>query len=399
MNVLSLFDGIACGYEALKRANIKVDKYYASEIDKYAIQVSTKNHPDIIQLGDVRELDKTTLPKIDLLIGGSPCQDLSIAKKDRKGLDGERSGLFWEYVKVLNQVKPTYFLLENVASMSKTDKETITEIMGVEPILINSALVSGQQRKRLYWTNIPGVTQPEDKGIKLADVLENGMATEIKSYCITSSYKSTAFSDRLKRHNRSIVAVPTKNQQKSNCITATYAKTSLNDDLSKQSKTTVAEPIGCAFRSWPRNTKENRIRNHLEIRKDDKSNCLTNNAMHSMICEPIRVGEFGKGGQGDRIYSVQGKSVCLSANGGGKGAKTGLYKIDLPDGDYYIRKLTPLECERLQTLDDGYTDVGISNTQRYKCVGNAWTVDIIAHIFSFMDKESKNEIQKKTDRS
>jgi len=351
INVLSLFDGISCGYEALKRANIKFDNYFASEVDKYAIQVSSKNHSDIIQLGDVKELDTTTLPKIDLLIGGSPCQDLSIAKQNRKGLDGERSGLFWEYVKILEEVKPKYFLLENVASMSKADKETITEIMGVEPILINSALVSGQQRKRLYWTNIPGVTQPEDKGIKLSDVLENGTAFTEKSYCVTATINNAQLKHTLEKHTRTMVAVPAK---------------------------------GCAFRSWPRNTKENRIRNHLEIRKDDKSNSLTLQRTDSMVCEPIRLGEIGKTGQANRVYSVQGKSVCLNANGGGGGAKTGLYKIDLPDGDYYIRKLTPIECERLQTLPDGYTDVGISNTQRYKCVGNAWTVDVIAHIFSFI---------------
>ena len=348
MNVLSLFDGISCGYEALIRANIKVDKYFASEIDKYAIQVSSKNHPDIIQVGDIKELDTTTLPKIDLLIGGSPCQDLSIAKQNRKGLGGERSGLFWEYVRILEEVKPKYFLLENVASMSKADKETITEIIGVEPILINSALVSGQQRKRLYWTNIPGVTQPKDKGIKLADIIENGLTDRLKARAVTSSVGRTTTREYFKKQQNTMVAIPIK---------------------------------GCALR-----TREIPKSKHLEVRKDDKSNCLTNNAMHSMICKPIRVGEFGKGGQGDRIYSVQGKSVCLSANGGGKGAKTGLYKIDLPDGDYYIRKLTPLECERLQTLSDFYTDAGISNTQRYKCIGNAWTVDVIAHILNSLKR-------------
>ena len=162
MNVLSLFDGISCAYEALNRSQIKINSYYASEIDKHAIIVSRANHPDIIQLGDVQEIKGNMLPKIDLLIGGSPCQDLSIAKKDRKGLEGNRSGLFWEYVRLLTETKPTYFILENVASMPKKDKDIITEAIGVEPVLFNASLVSAQCRKRLFWTNIK-FELPEDK--------------------------------------------------------------------------------------------------------------------------------------------------------------------------------------------------------------------------------------------
>lgn len=136
----------------------------------------------------------------------------------------------------------------------------------------------------------------------------------------------------------------------------------------------VAEPV-------PINTYFNgeKTEQHIEIREDGKSNCLTTVQKDSLVCSPVRIGQYGKGGQGQRIYSVVGKSVTLSANGGGQGAKTGLYKIDLPDGDYIIRKLTPIEAERLQTLPDNYT-AGISNTQRYKCIGNGWTVDVIAHI-------------------
>ena len=168
------------------------------------------------------------------------------------------------------------------------------------------------------------------------------------------------------------------NREKSPCITA-------NDDLSKQIKATGASLLkGCALRTWSRNNKENRIYDHLEIRKDKKSNALTSKEKNTMACKPLKVGTVGKKDfMGSRVYSVSGKSVCLLANGG-VGAKTGLYKIDLPDGDYYVRKLTPLECERLQTLPDNFTNVGISNTQRYKCLGNAWTVDVIAHILSFI---------------
>ena len=376
MNVLSLFDGISCARFSLEKSKIKIGRYYASEIDKYAIKVSLKNYPDIIQLGNVKDivihngfLFRNTIGnrevKIDLLIGGSPCQDLSIAGK-RKGLSGERSGLFWEYVRILKEVKPKYFILENVASMSKENKQIITDALGVEPIMINAALVSAQQRKRLFWTNIKNVTQPEDRNIFLKDILENGITDRLKSYCIDANYAKGANWDQYKKMGRR---------------------------------------------------------------------------------QLIRIGKLNNGGQADRIYSIEGKSVSLSANGGGRGAKTGLYHIPHgfikekiteenkyptlcgqnpgskhlicvgnvnPSGkgmngyvydskgksptistnkgegskilvNNLIRKLTPIECERLQCLPDNYTD-GISNSQRYKCLGNAFNVDVVAHILSFIKK-------------
>ena len=347
MRVLSLFDGISCGRLALERAGISVEVYYASEIDKYAISVSEKNYPDIIRLGDVREIDFTQfIGKIDLIIGGSPCQDLSIAKKNRQGLEGEKSGLFWKFVEAVETIKPKYFMLENVASMSKENKKIITDALGVEPVLINSALVSAQQRKRLYWCNW-FVDQPEDKGILLQDILETGEAWSEKSVCLTANYNGAHFPHDYLWHQRQM----------------------------------VAENIGCAFRSRGKEK-------HLEVRKDKKANALTSVLTDCAICHPIQVGCKGKNAQANRIYSVRGKSVCLNANGGGGGAKTGLYKIDLPDGDYFVRKLTPIECERLQTLPDNYTD-GVSKTQRYKCTGNAWTVDVIAHIFTALKKKKE----------
>jgi DNA (cytosine-5)-methyltransferase 3A len=322
LTVLSLFDGISCGRVALQRANIPVGKYYASEIDKYAMQVTQKNWPDTVQLGDVKEVWARNLPKIDLLIGGSPCQDLSIAKNNRKGLQGARSGLFWHYVRLLRTCKPKYFLLENVASMPKEAKEIITRELGADPILINSALVSAQQRKRLYWTNIPNITQPEDKGIILSDVLETeGVGVDVEN------------------QGRTLC----KKVNKGGALMARDYK-----GFGNQRMTGVAEPMRVPERIG-----------NIQGQKDNTAN---------------------------RIYSVRGKSVSLKANGGGGGAKTGLYKIDLPDGEYVIRKLTPLECERLQTLPDNYT-AGISNTQRYKCIGNGWTVDVISHIFSFIPME------------
>lgn len=179
MNVLSLFDGISCGKIALERANIKVDKYYASEIDKNAIKISSKNYPDIIQLGDITKITEDDLKKImpiDLIIGGSPCQDLSIYKFDRgqvKGLEGEKSSLFYHYLRILKFVKPRYFLLENVP-MQKQWEDIITNLMGVNPIMINSNLVCAADRKRLYWTNIPNISQPEDKNIILKDIVIDG---------------------------------------------------------------------------------------------------------------------------------------------------------------------------------------------------------------------------------
>jgi len=177
MNVLSLFDGISCGHIALDRADIEVANYYASEISEYAIKITQKNYPSTIQLGDITLINEEKLKqigKIDLLIGGSPCQDLSVYKFDRgevTGLNGEKSGLFYHYARILKYIKPKYFLLENVPMQQKW-KDLITEMLGVEPVIINSNLVSGADRKRLYWTNIPNITQPQDKGIILQDIVQ-----------------------------------------------------------------------------------------------------------------------------------------------------------------------------------------------------------------------------------
>ena len=207
MKVLSLFDGISAARQALKELNIDCE-YYASEIDKFAIQVAKANHPDIIHIGDVKNLFKyhhfndgrysqfynMKRGDINLLIGGSPCQDLSIAKKDRKGLKGDRSSLFYEYLRILNETKPKYFILENVASMSKESQEIITkELFDIEPVMINSALLTAQNRKRLYWVGklIDGeykqvkIEQPEDQKIYLKDILENGLAYQEKSNSFT----------------------------------------------------------------------------------------------------------------------------------------------------------------------------------------------------------------------
>jgi len=204
MKVLSLFDGISCGQVALERCGVKIDEYYSSEIDKMAISVTQKNYPKTKQLGSVLDVSWFGLPKIDLLIGGSPCQGFSTAGK---GLNFEdsRSKLFFEFVRILQELKPKYFLLENVY-MKKEWQDIISNLLGVEPIDINSSLVSAGLRRRLYWTNIPRVTLPEDKGVMLEDVLDNAYSDKDKSYCIDANYgKGSNLKRYLHRGSRQIV--------------------------------------------------------------------------------------------------------------------------------------------------------------------------------------------------
>ena len=193
MKVLSLFDGMSCGQIALNKLGFNIEKYYASEIKPHAIEATQYNFPDTIQLGDVRFLEKERISElgIDLLIGGSPCQDLSIIKQNRKGLKGDKSALFWEYVRILKILKPKYFLLENVASMKNIDKEIITNALGVEPILINSSVVSAQHRRRLYWTNIPIQEELIDKNVVLNDIVDRDNLPQEKM-----SDKKRAFIER-----------------------------------------------------------------------------------------------------------------------------------------------------------------------------------------------------------
>ena len=431
IKVVSLFDGISCGRVALDRAGIAVSSYEAFEIDKYAKSISRYNYPDIRQHGDVLDADFTQFAGYDLVMGGSPCTFWSIAKAKREvDKDGIGWKLFMRFVEAVRQVQPKYFLYENVASMPKNIKAYISEELGCESVLINSALVSAQHRKRLYWTNIPGITQPEDRGILLRDIIDSGMTCRDKSYCIDACYYKGGSKTRLDNQSgkrqmvyepvtassqtphrslpsgdeSSLCSVappfPTKPdgfagalRDKSQTILSTLHKENALSML-KRGKTGLfvaqeVEEVGAALRT--RDDEAGRFK-RLEVRDDGKLNALTTTQTDSVVCSPVRVGEFGSGGQGNRIYSVHGKTIALMANGGGRGGKVGLYKIDLPDGDYYVRKLTPVEAERCQTLPDNYTAMGIddkgktvkiSNTQRYKSIGNGWTVDAIAHIFSF----------------
>lgn len=345
MNVLSLFDGMSCGQLALQRSGIQVNKYYASEIDKYAIKIAQKNFPNTVQLGDVVNVKSHHVDKIDLLIGGSPCQGFSFAGK-QLNFDDPRSKLFFEFVRLLNELKPKYFLLENV-KMKKESEDVITKYLGVKPIMINSALVSAQNRQRLYWTNIPGITQPEDKGILLKDILEDGYVTDEmttkdnKSYAITATYNGAVVENSITRKQRTMIAKIEKPIRVGTAVDIKgydILKRVYSPDGKSPTLTTMQgghrEPkIICgAYRG--RYNQDGSIKQNLELRKDDKTNSLT---------------------------TVQKDNVLIT------------------DKSYW-RKLTPIECERLQTVPDNYTK-GVSNTQRYKMLGNGWTIDVIAHIF------------------
>ena len=270
MNTLSLFDGISCGQVALERAGIKVKQYFSSEIDKYAIKVTQKNYPNTIQLGDVKDIDLEILPKIDLLIAGTPCQDLSSFKQNAKGLKGNKSILFFEFLRVLRIIKPKYFLLENVKSMKKKDRDIISKELGVEPIEINSAEFSAQNRTRLYWTNIPQFRWIVNN-VKFKEILEDLPFREIPK---------------------------------------------------------------CFFKKWGDKL---RIDKGLNWTENEKANCLTTKNCH-----------------------------------------TNQYLLNKEKNK--IRLLTANEYEKIQTLPLGYTD-GIPDSERFKCIGNGWTIEVIVHIF------------------
>ena len=321
MNVLSLFDGMSCGQLALQKADIPVENYLASEIDKYAIQVTQKNFPYTIQLGDITEIGTRRIERmeelgIDLIIGGSPCQDLSFAGKGKGLKKGTRSNLFFEFVKILKAIKPKYFLLENVR-MKKENQDIISEYMGVEPIAINSNLVSAQNRNRLYWTNIP-FTIPDDKGIILADIIEEGITDREKSHCLDANYfKGGNLKSYFEKHRRQLV-----------------------------------------FNEFLPNTLPNK-----SATRDGKAYALTYSypgavAWNSIERKQRTMIPFCRSDEEDNPNVVEG---------------------------YHYRKLTPIECERLQTVPDNYTD-SVSNTQRYKMLGNGMTVDVIAHILKGIGK-------------
>jgi len=367
LNVLSLFDGMSCGQIALQRAGIKVKNYFASEIDKYAIQVAKHNFPTTKHIGSVIDVKGSDLPKIDLLIGGSPCQGFSFAGK-QLNFDDPRSKLFFEFVRLKNECNPKYFLLENV-KMKKEYQDVITEHLGVEPIEINSNLLSAQNRKRIYWTNIPGISIPNDKGILLKDIVhENNdevLNIELPNFNVNPSGNGM---------NGDVYSIE---KAKSRTLTT-------NKGEGQKICIAIAEYI---------------------VPFDKTLQILDKEVQRG------KVGYFRKDSQANRVYYIHDKAITLTGEAGGGAAKMGQYLFGcitpdrvekrqngqrFNDGkkfytltaqdkhgvliEGYIRKLTPIECERLQTVPDNYSDI-VSNSQRYKMLGNGWTVDVIAHIF------------------
>lgn len=418
--VLSLFDGMSCGRLALERAGIEVGKYYASEVDKYAITVTKANWPETIHLGDVRNVSAADLPAIDMLIGGSPCQSFSFAGKrvgmvtkekekiltleqylqlKEQGFEFEgQSYLFWEYVRILREVKPRYFLLENVL-MRKEWEQVISETLGVKPIMINSALVSAQNRKRLYWTNIPGITQPEDKGILLKDIIEEAVPDsylcsdklmariERKNYS-KPKYNPDKTGTLNTKNNSGQMSVdsgttfvsckkvgnvnPSGNGMNGNVWSINAKSPTLTTNKGEGIKVT-----GGAMRG--RYNKDGTTSQQLEINGTYKANAITT-VQKDSLCVQVGVADgINAHEERKRVYSVSGKSHTLQTPSGGYSEK----KIAIDEIHWW--KLTPLECERLQTVPDNYT-AHVSNSQRYRMLGNGWTVDVIAHIFKHINK-------------
>ena len=356
---------MSCGQIALKELGIKVDNYYAAEIDKFAIQQTQYNFPNRIQLGSVTDIKAKDLPKIDLLIGGSPCQGFSFAGK-QLNFNDPRSALFFEFVRLKNELKPKYFLLENV-NMKKEYLRVISEYLGIFPVRINSNLVSAQNRDRWYWTNIKtietglfselwtGIKQPNDKGILLKDILQSedeiddkyyikkpkagfeGMNINGKSNAQRTGEKNT----QSKKHNYDIIKLDKElnekpDQKKAGCLTAGGNSGGNHSDM---------DIICVAMRG----------------RKPENSNDRTTGAPTEQRLEP----------------KTDGKTNCLT---------TGKPEFHKYTEDYKLRRLTPTECARLQTIPDWYEWV-VSDTQIYRMLGNGWTVDVIKHIFNQIRKD------------
>jgi len=373
LNVLSCFDGMSCLQIALDKLGIPVNKYFASEIDKYAMQVTQANYPNTIQVGSVEFVTKEMLNnKIHLLAGGSPCQGFSFAGK-QLNFEDPRSKLFFEFVRLKNDLKPKYFLLENV-KMKKEYQDIISKYMGCEPIIINSSLISAQNRVRLYWTNIPNITQPKDKEIVISDITEDGFG-KIGAMCGRYLVDGKRQDGKIKTAGLTTQRIELRKDEKSNCVTTVgkdnlVIKKIMNVNPSGNGMNGRVYNAGCKAPTLTTNKGEGTKIGMYQL----------NTSLESNGIQPY---------QQNRIYDVNGKNVALSASLGGR------YKIGyINDQAIIYRTLTPIECERLQTVPDNYTNQ-VSNSQRYKMLGNGWTVNVITHILYFWSLSEKKEGKKK----
>lgn len=363
LTVLSLFDGLSGAQMALKKLGVVPKKYFASEIDKYAIKIAMKNFPNTIQLGDVIKWKGWNLPKINLLIGGSPCQDLSSANNNGKGLDGARSGLFWVYVDILNALKPRYFVLENVESMKTKDFVIISNALGVEPIMLDAALVSAQRRKRFFWTNIPNVKKPQlvpsrlfpnsRKGLVIADILEENAQRKAVNVA----------QDRIIKTSYGVRWNTNQKQQPQGMSAQDTSEKSFS--LVSSNLTNKAFIVKSASHGLQRMSARN-VRN--------KSRTVDANVWKSGI--PILIDHNS---QQNRAFETDGKFGVLPA------ART-TSKTNIVFDDLRIEQLTWTELERLAGLPDGFTDLGDENRvePRGRAIGNGFQIDIVAHLLSFM---------------
>lgn len=355
MNILSCFDGMSIAQQSLKELDIKVDNYYASEIDKYCIASTRKNFPNTIQLGDILQLDEFNLPKdINLLISGYPCQSFSIAGA-RKEFDDPRGQLFFEMMRVIHIVKPKYLILENVASMKKETQKYISSIIGVESTMIDASLVSAQSRKRLFWIaklNDQGIyeqihiPQPEDKGILLKDIIEDGAVDRDKRLVVTATYaKGGSLEHYLEKSDRQLIFCINNKNSQGNRVYDTNGKSTTLQGLSGG--------LGAKTGLY---AVASRGRNIVNGKRHDELGAKTT--------QRLEVG----GEKANTITSVQKDTMLL-------------------DG-YVVRKLSPIECLRLQSLPDDYLDniivnnKPLSTSQKYKLCGNAFNCEVIKHIIN-----------------
>ena len=374
MNVLSLFDGISAGRLALERSGVEVEKYYRSEIDKFANQVADKNYPDSVSLGDVTKWQEWDIEwsEIDLLIGGSPCQGFSFAGK-QLAFNDPRSALFFTYVDILNHIQKhnqnVKFMLENV-KMKKEHLNVISEYLGVNPVFINSALVSAQNRQRYYWANW-NIEQPQDKGILLKDVIQHEVNAEfnLSEKAIKYMYRLRNGKPRWEYHKNNV-------NGKAACLTASMHKGVPYWVLKLQNKMINCD---CGIYQIPRGFNNGNV-------FTEKSPTVTRNSWeHNNFY--ITNESATKQGKSYSLTASQGN--CVAWNSIERKQRTMIPVCNSNDenpnvyNNVLYRKLTPIECERLQTFPDNWTDC-VSNSQRYKQMGNSWTVDVISHIFNQM---------------